>query len=94
MKYEIQGVEEGYIKADAVKYSKPIHFESVVAAKLFIDLCEGIDWWRSLDQTEKDWFDPDETVVGSSYRYSYHPKIIKKGSAVKGCDVVIADIGE
>ena len=94
MSYEIQAVEEGYISQESVKYSKPVKFPSPESAKLFVDICEAVDWWNDLDQTEKDNIDLDKVDIGKSYRYSYHPKLVKKAGKVVGCDIVISDIGE
>jgi hypothetical protein len=94
MSYEIQAVEEGYISQESVKYSKPIKFQSPQSAKLFVDMCEAVDWWNDLDQTEKDNIDLNKVDIGKSYRYSYHPKLVKKAGKVVGCDIVISDIGE
>jgi hypothetical protein len=94
MSYEISAVEEGYINQECVKYSDPIKFPSPQAAKLFVDICESIDWWNSLDQTEKDNIDLNKVSISKSYRYSYHPKLVKKVGKVVGCDIVISDIGE
>jgi hypothetical protein len=92
--YEITAVEEGYISQEDVSYSNPIKFPSPESAKLFVDMCESIDWWNDLDQTEKDNIDLNKVDIGKSYRYSYHPKLVKKSGKVVGCDIVISDIGE
>lgn len=88
----IRGNKEGYVE---IQSEKTIEFPSVESAKLFKDLCEGIDWYNALDQSQKNNIDPyNDLTVTSSYRYDYIPKLKRKNGKIIGCSITITDVGE
>ena len=92
MTYEIQAVVEGYISQEDVVYSDPREFPTLESGAIYKAMAEGIDWYRDMDYTERMYC--DETNADKSYRYTYHPKILKKGGKIVGCSVVMSDIGK
>jgi len=92
MIYEIQAVVEGYISQEDVAYSDPREFPTIESGAIYKAMCESVDWYREMDYTERMYC--DETNADKSYRYTYHPKILKKGGKIVGCSVVTSDIGE
>jgi hypothetical protein len=86
----------GYVQEES---RHTVKFPSVEAAKLFVDLCQGIDYYQTMDISEKNMYSPEEALekgweINGSYRYTYVPKLVKKAGKIVGCDVTIIDIGQ
>lgn len=93
---ENPAVQGGYVDHNEVS-TKVVNMPSPEAAKLFVDLCKGIDWWNAKDASEKNCLDDEKILdmeIDGSYRYEYHPKLVKKTGKVVGCNVHCIDIGE
>lgn len=92
----INAVEEGYIKHEDVIWSTPRTFSSPESAALYKWFCESVDWYRDMEYGER--MSVEVEQVGAedmkSYRYDYHPKLLKKAGKIVGCSVQTSDIGE